>query len=120
MATIAHTSVSAFGYQIVTWTGVSSSDDFSSLYVPVAAVAGCMQSTGTFAGGTSVGLTASIVDTAGLYVAVSDTAGSVIAHTASPSLSEFSTAALYLQPTIINGVADSVTVRILIRPLNAL
>lgn len=113
MATITPVASSIEGtIQTITWTGVSTADTMTGILLRNACGAiGCMQVSGTF-GGSTVTLQGS--NDATNYYPITDAAGNDIAVTVA-GLVEFSTAAAYIKPASAGGVADDVTVVVVLR-----
>lgn len=89
----------------ITWAGIVTGDTIVSLPVNAqAAVAGAIQISGTF-GGATVAFQASNDGTN--FYTMKDLAGTDISATAA-GLFEFTTAALYIRPSISGGSANSV------------
>lgn len=96
----------------VTWAGIITGDTIVSLPINAqAAVAGAVQISGTF-GGATVVLQASNDGTN--FFTMKDLTGTNISATAA-GLFEFTTAALYIRPSISGGSANSVNVLLSLR-----
>lgn len=107
MAVQAWTSDNGAFNTTVTWATAATGDTFDP-FVPggSAALGGSIQASGTF-GGATIGLQGS--NDGSTWTALKDVAATTIALTAA-SMSEFSTAAKYIRPTISGGTGDAVVV----------
>lgn len=112
MATVTPTAV-AIGPNVtrVTWAGMVTGDTITAYSAPSATRAS-LQATGTFAGGTVIGITASLDGTN--FAAVTDTLGTAITGLTAAFLVEIGAAATDYKPTIGSGTSDSVTVTLVI------
>lgn len=98
--------------QRVIWTGIVTGDTIDAFGVAgAAAVAGCVQFSGTF-GGATIKLQGSNDGTN--YFDMKDMYGVTISATAA-AMFEFSTSAVYLRPAIASGSANAVDVTLSLR-----
>ena len=96
----------------ITWAAMATGDTIVALPVAAqAAIAGAVQFKGTF-GGATVTLQAS--NDGITFFDIKDLGGAAITVTAA-SLAEFTTAAMYLRPSITGGTGDAVTVVLTLR-----
>jgi len=97
---------------VVSWTGISTGDTINSYAIPEEFGAiGCAQITGTF-GGATVVMQVSNDNTT--WFDLTDLQGAVISATAN-TFADFSTAAIYIRPSITGGSSDSVNVKVAFR-----
>jgi hypothetical protein len=96
----------------VTWADIVTGDTLTAFPVAAqAAVAGAVQFGGTF-GGATVGLQVS--NDGVTYFDMKDLSGTTIS-TASAALFEFTTAAIYIRPTLTGGSGNAVTTTLMLR-----
>lgn len=97
----------------ITWTGIVTGDTVTSFpLLEATALAGAVQFSGTYAGGTVASLKVSNDDST--YFSMKDQAGTTISGTAAAYF-DFSTAGGWIKPSVISGAADSITVTVILR-----
>lgn len=112
MATVTPVAKSHVDAQEVLWANVSTSDTITE-HRPksVQGVAGCLQATGTWGGGT---LRLKISNDGTTWFNASDIFGNTIGLTAN-GMVEFTTAAMFMKPVMESGASDYVDCVVLLR-----
>ena len=100
------------GTKLVLWETMVTGDTATPFFIPDAADM-TVHIIGTFAGGTSISLTGSMV-LGGTYTVLTDPQGNAITKTAA-GIEAVEEAPLYVKPTIASGTADDIDVYLLLR-----
>ncbi len=97
------------------WAGMITGDTIVAASVPASCGDRSVQFTGTFAGGTSVGLNGSnIPGGAGTYFTLTDPQGNSISARLAACGEQITELTPWLKPTIASGSADSVTCTVIV------
>lgn len=114
MATVTPTKKSFFDRIEVVWAGMVTGDTITAIQIPASCGDRAVQFSGTFAGGTSVSLTGSLIPGgAGTYATLTDPQGNNITKTAA-GLEQVTELTDWVAPTIASGAADSVTCTLIV------
>jgi hypothetical protein len=115
MATVTPTKLVTYDSIKYTWTGMVTGDTIVAQQVQASNGDRSVQASGTFAGGTVIGLNGSNIDGgAGTYFVLTDPQGNNISARTAAFGEQITEITQWIQPTIGSGSADSVTVNVFI------
>jgi hypothetical protein len=114
MSTVTATTAVFYDHITYTWAGMVTGDTITAQQIPGNCGDRAVQFSGTFAGGTSVSLTGSLIaGGAGTYATLTDPQGNAITKTAT-GLEQVTELTDWVKPTIASGSADSVTCTLIV------